>query len=276
MLEVFEPGALNYFTIFRPIPLTLICIKESNLNSSSSFQIHGFYALRIDRTRSRFGILSRDATHASGGVISFVRQSLSYSELFTSYLSLLDSYSSYVPVNISLNNSYSLAFLRSVLSLLALLRQMAEPTLFFPPFFPPPEISSFWGTSSAITPSGNQEVLSTPVGRKYSTGLSLLTSFPLMSLTHPPFYIASLAAALSFFAFPTPGRCFRTWVLINYQFFYLSLSPVFLPTSVAIPLTFRKLSGMTLPPTLTLTVLLQTNSCLFRFLLLLLSSPLWH
>ena len=200
MLEVFEPGALNYFTIFRPIPLTLICIKESNLNSSSFFQIHGFYALRIDRTRSRSGILSRDDTHASSGVIIFVRQSLSFSELFTSYLSSLDSYSNYVPVNISLNNSYSLAFLK-----VCALPTCSSPTdgrtdSFFPPFFPPPEISSFWGTSSAITPSGNQEVLPTPVGRKYSTGLSLLTSFPLMSLTHPPFYIASLAAALSFFA----------------------------------------------------------------------------
>ena len=31
---------------------------------------------------------------------------------------------------------------------------MAGPTPFLPPFFPPPEISSFWGTSIAITPLG--------------------------------------------------------------------------------------------------------------------------
>ena len=70
-----------------------------------------------------------------------------------------------------------------------------------------------------------------------------------------------------------PGKCFRTWVLTTYHFFYLSLSPwSFVPKSVLLPLTFRKLTGMTLTPT----VLLQRNTRLFLFLLLLLSLPLWH
>ena len=74
---------------------------------------------------------------------------------------------------------------------------MAEPIPSLPPFFPPPETSSFWGTSIAITPSGTQEVLPTPAGRKYSTGSSLPTSSsPSMTLTHPPFSIALLAVAL--------------------------------------------------------------------------------
>ena len=89
----------------------LICIQESNLNSSSSFRIPGFSSLRSDRTHSRSGILSPDATHASGGVIIFVRQGLSFSELSTSSLSSLDPYSDYVGVNISLNNSSSVPFL---------------------------------------------------------------------------------------------------------------------------------------------------------------------
>ena len=55
-------------------PVDLICIQESNLNTSSSFRIPGFSALRSDRTHSRSGILSPDTTHASGGVIIFVRQ----------------------------------------------------------------------------------------------------------------------------------------------------------------------------------------------------------
>ena len=92
-------------------PVDLICIQESNSNSSSSFQIPGFSALRSDRTHSRSGILSRDATHASGGVVIFVRQGSSFSELSTSPLSSLDPYSDYVEVNISLNNSTSLSFL---------------------------------------------------------------------------------------------------------------------------------------------------------------------
>ena len=176
-------------------PVDLICIQESNLNSSSSFRIPGLSALRSDRTHSRSGILSSDATHASGGVVIFVRQRLSFSELSTSSLSSLNPYSDYVWVNISLNNSSSLFFLMCMPPVFAPPRQMAEPIPFLPPFFPPPEISSFWGTSIAITPSGTQEVLPTPVGRKYSTGLSLLTSSPSITLTHPLFSIAPLAVA---------------------------------------------------------------------------------
>ena len=89
----------------------LICIQESNLNLSSSFRIFGFSALRSDDTHSRSGIFSIDITDASGGVIIFVRQGLSFSELSTFSLSLLDLYSDYVEVNISLNDSFSLSFL---------------------------------------------------------------------------------------------------------------------------------------------------------------------
>ena len=210
----------------------LICIQESNLNSSSSFRIPGFSTLRSDCTHSRSGILSRDATHASGGAIIFVRQGLSVSELSASSLSSLDPYSDYVGVNISLNNSSSLSFFNVYAPLFAPFRQMPKPTRFLPAFFPLPEISSFWGTSTAITPSGTQKILPTPAGRKYSTGSSPLTSSPSMTLTHPPFYIAPLAVASlltspllpSLLFFLAPARCFRTWVLTTYQFFYPSLS----------------------------------------------------
>ena len=55
-------------------PVDLICIQESNLSSYFSFRIPGFSVLRSDRTHSRSGILSPYSTHASGGVIIFVRQ----------------------------------------------------------------------------------------------------------------------------------------------------------------------------------------------------------
>ena len=160
---------------------------------------------------------------------------------------------------------------------------MAEPIPSLPPFFPPPEISSFWGTSIAITLFGTQEVRPTPAGRKYLTGSSLLTSSPSMTLTHPLFSITPLAVAplltspllLLLLLFPAPRRCFRTWVLTIYQFFDLSLSLLsFAPTSVPLPSIFRKLAGMALPLTLTLTVLQQRNTRLFLFPLLLLSLPL--
>ena len=99
MLEILEPGALNYFTFSRPILSTFSAFRESNLNSSSSFRIPRFSALRSDCTHSRSGILFPDATHASGGGVTFVRQGLSFSTL------------DYVRVNISLNNSSSVSFL---------------------------------------------------------------------------------------------------------------------------------------------------------------------
>ena len=151
---------------------------------------------------------------------------------------------------------------------------MAELT----PFLPPPEISSFWGTSIAITPFGTQEVLLTPAGKKYLTGSSLLTSSPSMTLTHPPFFIAPLAVASSLtfpllpplLPFLAPGRCFRTWVLTTYQFFYLSLSLwSFALMSVPPSFNFQKACWDGFAPTLTLTVLQQRNTCLFFF-------PLWH
>ena len=67
-------------------PVDFIYIQESNLNSSSSFRIPGFSALHPDRTHSQSGILSPDDTHASGYIIIFVRQSLSFSKLSTSSL----------------------------------------------------------------------------------------------------------------------------------------------------------------------------------------------
>ena len=170
-----------------------------------------------------------------------------------------------------------------MLPLFALHRWLAEPTTFLPPFFRSPEISSFWGTLISITPYGNQKVLSTPEVRKYSIGSSLLAFFPSMTLIYHLLSNALLGVATpltSLFLPPllpsfAPGRCFRTWVLIINQFYLPSL---FLQsTNVAHPSIFKKLVEMTLPVTLTFTVLLQRNTRLFLFpLLLLLFLLLWH
>ena len=153
-----------------------------------------------------------------------------------------------------------MSFLNVYAPLFAPPQRTAEPIPSLPQFFPPPEISSFWGTSIAITRFGTQEVLPTPVERKYSTGSSPQTSSPSITLTHPPLSIAPLAVAplltspllLLLLLFLAPGRCYRTLVLTTNQFFYLSLSlQSFAPMSVPLPSIFRKLAGMTLPPTLT-------------------------
>ena len=91
---------LLHFLSFHPVDF--ICIQESNLHSSSSFQIPGFSTLRSDRTHSLSGILSHDVMHASKAYPSLN---------FLPPLSLLDPYSDCVGVNISLSNSSSLSFL---------------------------------------------------------------------------------------------------------------------------------------------------------------------
>ena len=150
--------------------------------------------------------------------------------------------------------------------------------------------TNFWPSSRNLFILGNfnchhplsdSRGTSNPCKEKYFIGSSPLISCPSMTLTHPPFYIAPLAVAppLTFPLLPpllpflAPGRCFRTWVLTTYQFFYLSLS--FATTIVLLPSIFKKLTGMTLSHTLTLTVLLQRNTRLSP-LLLLLFLPLWH
>ena len=84
MLEISEARStkLLHFVSFHPVDH--ICIQVSNLNSSFSFPISGFSAMRSDRTHSRSGILSPDSTHTSNGIIIFVRQGLSFFELSTS------------------------------------------------------------------------------------------------------------------------------------------------------------------------------------------------
>ena len=88
--------------------------------------------------------------------------------------------------------SHSLVF---VLQLFTLLGRIAEPIPFLPPSFTPPEISLFWKTSIAITPSGTQKAVPTPVGRKYSTGSSPLISFLSITLTYLLFPVAFQAVA---------------------------------------------------------------------------------
>ena len=164
MLGVFDPGALNCYTFFRPIPLTLSVSRNLILTHLPFSGSLDSLLLRSDRTHSRSGILSRDATHASGGVIIFVRQSLSFSELSTSSLSSLDPYSDYVGSTSLLTSPPRSHFLMFMFPLFAPPQRMAEPTSFLPSSFPSPEISSFYGTSNVITPLGLKRYFRPPWG----------------------------------------------------------------------------------------------------------------
>ena len=201
-------------------PVDLICIQESNLNSSSSFRIPGFSALRSDRIHSRSGILSSDTTHASGGVVIFVRQGLFFSELSTSSLSSLDPYSDYVGINISLNNSSSLSFLNVYAPLYTPPQRMAEPIPSLNLSFLLQK-SLYSGDFNCHHPLWDSRGTSDPHGKKYSTGLSPLTSSLSKILTRPHLSIAPLAVAPLLTSpllpllllFLAPGRCYKILVL---------------------------------------------------------------
>ena len=225
------------------------------------------------------GIFSTVVKHASGGIIIFVKQGLSFSELSTLSLSSLDAYSDYVGINISLNNFSSLSFL-NVYAPPICSSTDSRTNSFSSSILPSSRNLFILGSFNCHYPLWDSKILPTSVGRKYSIGSSLLTSSPSMTLTHPLFYIAPLAVSLlltspllsPLLPYFAPGRCFRTWVLIAYQFHSSSL---FLrsstPTNLTLPSIFRKHVGMTLFFTLTLSVLLQRNTRLFFFLSLLLS-----
>ena len=232
MLEVLRARSTELLHFLSSHPVDLICIQESNLNSSSFFRIPGFSALCSDRTHSRSGILSSDTTHASGGVVVFVRQGLSFSELSTSSLSLLDPYSDDVGINISLNNSSSVSFLNVYAPLFAPSQRMAEPTPFLPPFFPPPEMSSIWGTSIAITPLGLKSHFRPPRGRRFDW----VISSDLLPLNDPDTPTLLHRSSPDKFFAPSSLALSCSWVMLQHLgsdhlpiLLSIPLSPVFFP-----------------------------------------------
>ena len=151
----------------------LMCIQESNLNLSSFFRISGFSALQFDRTYS----ISPDASHASGGVIIFVRQGLFFFELSTSSLSSFDRYLNYVKVNISLNNSSSLSFLYVYAPPLCSSPTDGRTDFSSPSILPFSKNLFIPGDFNCHHSLWDSRGTSAPAERKYSIGSSLL-AFP--------------------------------------------------------------------------------------------------
>ena len=205
-------------------PVDLICIQQSNLNSFSFFWIPGFSALRCDRTYSRPGIFSTGVTHPSGGIIIFVRQGLSFSELSISSLSSLDPYSDYVEVNVSLNDFSSLSFLNVYAPPIRSSPRDNKTDSFFPPIFQSLEISSFWGTDyhhflwdfKGTSDPRVEEVFDWIISSDLLNDSNIPTLFYRSSAVAPLLTSLLLLSLLPSFA---PGRCFKTCVLITYQFY---------------------------------------------------------
>ena len=111
MLGVSKPGALNCYTLFRLIPLTLFVSRNLTLiYVPLSGSLDSLLCDPMTPTPNLV-FFSTDVPDASGSVIIFVRQDLSFSELSTFSLCSLGLYYDYVEVNISLNASSSLSFL---------------------------------------------------------------------------------------------------------------------------------------------------------------------
>ena len=130
MPEVFNPRVLNYYTLSSVIRW-IVCA------SSNPTLTHLPLSGSLDSLFCNLMAPTPDDSLASSGVIIFVRQGLSFSELSISPLSSLDPYSDYVRINIPLNNSSLLSF-RNVCAF-PIHSSIAESTSFPPPFFSSPE-----------------------------------------------------------------------------------------------------------------------------------------
>ena len=168
MLEVFEPETLNYFTFSCPILSTLSTFRNPIL---TDLPLSGFLdSLLCALIAPTPGLAFSPLILLTLAAASSFSSGLSFSELSTASLSSLDPYSDYVGINISLNNSSSLSFLNVCAPPFAPPQRMAEPTSFFPRFFPPPVISSFWGIQLPSPSLGLKRYLPPPWGGSIRLG----------------------------------------------------------------------------------------------------------
>ena len=180
MLAVSEPGALNYYISFRLIPLTLFASRNLNLIHLplSGYLDSLFYHLIAPNPGLAF---FPNATHASGGIIISSGRAYPSLNFLLPFFSLLDPYSVYIGVNISLNNSFLLSFLSNCA----------------------PPICSSPTDSRTFSPSFRNLINKVLRGKKYSMGSSHLTSSPSITLTYLLLSIVPLA-----FASPLNLLCF--------------------------------------------------------------------
>ena len=189
VLELSKPGALNFHTFFCLIPFTLsVSGNLASINLSLSGSLGSLLCdLVVPAPGLALSLLMSRTLAAMSSCLSG-RACPSRSILpplflcWTPALIVWGSASHWMAPLCS----HSLMF---VFPLFALLRWM-EPTPLLPLFFLPPDVSSFWGSSIAIAPSGTWRVLLTPVGR-FLVESSLLTSFPLVTLVCLLYFVAA-------------------------------------------------------------------------------------
>ena len=279
MLDVFEPGSLNYFIFYCPIQSILSASRNPIL---TPLPLSGFLdsLLCVLITPTPGLAFSPDTTHASGRVVIFVRQGLSFSELSTSSLSSLDPYSDYVGINISLNNSSSVSFLNLYAPPIRSSPTDGRTDSFSPSILPSSRNLFILGDFNCHHPLWDSRGTSEPRGEEVfdwviSSDLLPLNDPDTPTLLHrssgsrsspdTSFAPSTLAFSCSWEVLQDLGSDHLPYLLS------VPLSPVFCPNERPFPSIFRKLAGMALPLTLTLTVIQPRNTRLFLFPLLLLS-----
>ena len=154
MLEAFKPGALNYFIFYRPIQSILSASRNPILTHLPlSRFLDSLFCVLIAPTPGLAFSLLIPRTPAAASSFSSGRA--------YPFLNFLPPFSlRLIPTPIMQGSTSLLTtpprchFLMCTPPLFAPPQRMAEPIPSLPPFFPPPEISSFLGTSIAITPFG--------------------------------------------------------------------------------------------------------------------------
>ena len=89
----------------------LILLQETHLSATKTFQIPGYYTLRMDRTFGRQGPVSSGTHNTGGGVLTLIHSDLAFSPVSVSFLSCKDPYSDYTCVKFLLSNHSPLQFL---------------------------------------------------------------------------------------------------------------------------------------------------------------------
>ena len=141
---VSEPGALNYNIFFRPIPLTLSVSRKLILTHLPlSGSLDSLLCNLIAPTPGRAFSLLISRTLAAASSFSSGRSCPSLNFLPPLSLRLTSTLIMLGSTSLGTTPSQSL-FLMFTLPPFALPQRIAEPTPFLRPFFPPPEISSFW------------------------------------------------------------------------------------------------------------------------------------
>ena len=247
IVGVSERGALQFNTLFCLISFILFVSRNLILTYLSvSGSLDSVFCDLIAPTAGLVFFFT-DITHASGGVIIFVRQGLSFSELSTSSFCLLDPYSDHAEFNISLNNFCSLSFLNVYAPPIRSSPTDSRTDSFSPSIFSSSRnlfiLGDFnchhhlWDTKGTSDPGG-EEVLDWVI----SSDLLPLKDSDIPTLLHCSSGTCSfldISFAPSSLALFCYWECFRTWVLIIDSTNRPSLSG-FLPQRASPAFNFQK------------------------------------